>query len=51
VEFAILGPLTVVDDGRDLTPGRAKQLVLLAALLLQPNEVVASDRLVEALWT
>jgi DNA-binding SARP family transcriptional activator len=50
VEFSILGPLKVLDGGRDLTPGRAKQRALLAMLLLHRNQVVASDRLVEALW-
>jgi DNA-binding SARP family transcriptional activator len=50
VEFSILGPLKVHDGGRDLTPGRAKQRALLATLLLHRNEVVGSDRLVEALW-
>jgi DNA-binding SARP family transcriptional activator len=50
VEFSILGPLKVVDGDRELTPGRAKQRALLAMLLLHRNEVVASDRLVGALW-
>jgi len=50
VEFSILGPLRVLDGGRDLTPGRAKQRALLAMLLLHRNQVVGSDRLVEALW-
>jgi DNA-binding SARP family transcriptional activator len=50
VEFSILGPLKVLDGGRDLTPGRAKQRALLSTLLLHRNEVVGSDQLVEALW-
>jgi DNA-binding SARP family transcriptional activator len=50
VEFSILGPLKVFDGGRDLTPGRAKQRALLAMLLLHRNQVVGSDRLVQALW-
>jgi DNA-binding SARP family transcriptional activator len=50
VEFSILGPLRVLDGGRDLTPGRAKQRALLSTLLLHRNEVVGSDQLVEALW-
>ena len=50
MEFSILGPLRVLDGGRDLTPGRAKQRALLAMLLLHRNQVVGSDRLVEALW-
>jgi DNA-binding SARP family transcriptional activator/tetratricopeptide (TPR) repeat protein len=50
VEIRILGPLQVVDDGRDVTPARPKQRALLALLLLRANEVVANDDLVEALW-
>jgi DNA-binding SARP family transcriptional activator/class 3 adenylate cyclase len=50
MEFGILGPLQVVDDDRDLTPGRAKQRALLAILLLHSNDVVGSDQLVEGLW-
>jgi len=50
VEFGILGPLEVVQDGRQLTPVRPKQRVVLALLLLRRNEVVATDELVDALW-
>jgi DNA-binding SARP family transcriptional activator len=50
MEFRILGPLQVLDEGLELTPRRAKQRVLLAALLLHPNEPLASDTLIEALW-
>jgi DNA-binding SARP family transcriptional activator len=50
MEFRILGPLEVVDDGRDVTPARPKQRALLALLLLHVNEVVASEDLVDALW-
>src|SRR5438132_1643080 len=50
MEFGLLGPLAVSRDGRDLLPTRAKQRALLAMLLLDANDVVSSDRLVEALW-
>src|SRR5919204_1923600 len=50
MEFRILGPLEVLDEGRDVTPGRAKQRALLAALVLHANEPVASDLLVGGLW-
>jgi DNA-binding SARP family transcriptional activator len=50
VEFRILGPLEVVENDRTLELGGQKQRTLLAALLLEPNHVVSSDRLVEALW-
>jgi predicted ATPase/DNA-binding SARP family transcriptional activator len=50
VEIRVLGPLEVVDGGRDLTPARPKQRALLALLLLRANEVVSTDELIEALW-
>ena len=50
MEFRILGPLEVFDDGRPLDVGAAKQRALLAVLLLNANRVVSSDRLIEALW-
>jgi YVTN family beta-propeller protein len=50
VEFRILGPLEVVHDG-DVVPLRRPRLrALLAMLLLHANEVVSSDRLIDALW-
>src|SRR5512133_2465814 len=50
MEFRILGPLEVVSDGRALDLTAAKQRALLAALLLDPNNVVSTDRLIDALW-
>ena len=50
MEFRILGPLEVIEDGRELDLGGQKQRALLAVLLLHANEVVSSDRLIEALW-
>jgi DNA-binding SARP family transcriptional activator len=50
VEFRILGPLEVWDDGRQLPLGGVRQRALLAVLLLHANEVVAGDRLIEELW-
>src|SRR5712671_4153697 len=50
MDFSILGPLEVHEKGRSLPCKSAKQRLLLAALLLRPNEVVSSDRLIEALW-
>jgi DNA-binding SARP family transcriptional activator/tetratricopeptide (TPR) repeat protein len=50
MEFRILGPLEVLDDGRVLELGGQKQRALLAVLLLHANEVVSSDRLIEAVW-
>jgi DNA-binding SARP family transcriptional activator len=50
VEFRILGPLEVLEDGRQLDLGGAKQRALLAMLLLHANEVLSQDRLIEAVW-
>ena len=50
VEFRILGSLEITDGDRSVALRRAKPRALLAFLLLQPNQVVAADRLIEALW-
>ena len=50
MDFRILGPLEVAENGRMLEIGRGKQRALLGVLLLRPNEVVAQDRLVDDLW-
>ena len=50
MEFRILGPLEVQRDGRPLALGGGKQRTLLAALLLEANRVVSSDRLIDLLW-
>jgi DNA-binding SARP family transcriptional activator len=50
MEFRILGPLEVLSDRHAVDLGGAKQRALLAALLLDANNVVSRDRLVGALW-
>ena len=50
MEFRILGPLQVLDEGRELPLGGAKQRALLALLLLDPNRVVSRERLIDELW-
>jgi DNA-binding SARP family transcriptional activator len=50
LEFHILGPLEVVDGEEVLHLGGQKQRALLALLLLDPNRVVSTDRIVDALW-
>jgi DNA-binding SARP family transcriptional activator len=50
VEFAILGPLEIRDEGRVLSLGGTRQRALLALLLLNANQVVSSDRLIDELW-
>jgi DNA-binding SARP family transcriptional activator len=50
VDFRILGPLEVLDNGEALDLGGPKQRALLACLLVHANEVVSTDRLIDALW-
>jgi class 3 adenylate cyclase len=50
MEFRILGPLEVFEDGRALDLGGAKQRAALAVLALNANQVVSRDRLIEAIW-
>ncbi len=50
LDFRILGPLEVVDDGVELELGAQKHRTLLAVLLVHANEVVSTDQLIEALW-
>ncbi len=50
VEYALLGPLAVRKDRRELALGAAKQRAVLALLLLRPNELVSTARLVDQLW-
>jgi len=50
LEFRLLGPLEVVNEGNTLPLGGPRQRALLALLLLRANEVVSRDRLVDGLW-
>src|SRR5262245_50945844 len=50
MEYWLLGPLEVFSNGRALDLGGHKQRALLAVLLLDPNHVVSTDRLIDALW-
>jgi DNA-binding SARP family transcriptional activator len=49
VEFRILGPLEIV-NGPGLPLDAPKLRALLGVLLLHPNEVVSSQRLIDELW-
>ena len=50
MDFRILGPLEVSDNGRELALSGSKQGAVLAILLLHANEVVPRDRLIDELW-
>ncbi|TMM25824.1 MAG: hypothetical protein E6F94_07600 [Actinobacteria bacterium] len=50
MEYRILGPLEVVDEGEPVALGRLKERLVLATLLLHANEFVARERLIDELW-
>ncbi len=50
MEFRILGPLEVEEEGQVLKLGGAKQRALLALLLLHANEAVPRNRLIDEIW-
>ena len=50
VEFRLLGPLQLRENGDTIELGAAKERTLLAVLLLHPNETVSTARLVDELW-
>src|SRR5262245_43623137 len=50
MEFGVLGPLAVWQDGRELPLGAPQQRAVLAVLLIHAGEVVPTSRLVDALW-
>ena len=50
MDFRLLGPLEVLDQGRAVALGGSKQRALLAVLLLHANETLTTDRLIDELW-
>jgi DNA-binding SARP family transcriptional activator/ABC-type branched-subunit amino acid transport system substrate-binding protein/streptogramin lyase len=50
MDFRLLGPLEVREGDRVISLGGGKQRALFAALLLHPNEVVSTERLIDELW-
>ena len=50
MEFRILGPLDVLDEGKPIPVIGARQRTLLAILLVNANAVVSTDRLIDELW-
>ena len=50
VFFGLLGPLEVVEDGRNVPLRAPKQRALLALLLLRRGEVVSVESIAEQLW-
>ncbi len=51
MEFRILGPIEVEEDGRQVPLGGEKQRALLALLLLSRGRPVSTDRLIDDVWS
>ncbi len=50
VEFRVLGPIEVVDDGEAIRLGGPRQRAVLAILLLQANRVVPVEQIADGLY-
>ena len=50
MDFRILGPLEVLDEGRAVVLGGGEQRALLALLLVHANETLSTERLIDELW-
>jgi pentatricopeptide repeat protein len=50
IEFGLLGPVEILQDGQRKGPTTAQQRCVLAMLLLDLGRVVSTGRLVSALW-
>ncbi|MGA9762179.1 MAG: BTAD domain-containing putative transcriptional regulator [Gaiellaceae bacterium] len=50
IEFRVLGPLEILDEGEPVAIGGRKQRMVLAMLLLEAGRVVSSERLIDAIW-
>src|SRR4051812_33124533 len=50
MDFRILGPLEVLDEGREIPVLGSKQRALLGLLLLHGNETLSTARVIDELW-
>src|SRR5687767_4865511 len=50
LEFRVLGPLEILDNGTPVPLGGRNQRALLTLLLLRANEPISTERLVDQLW-
>ncbi len=50
MEFRILGPLEVIENGNPVALGTLKERLVLGVLLLHANEFVSRERLIDDLW-
>ncbi len=50
MDFRVLGPLEVVDEGRIVPVERRRARAVLAFLLIHANEAVSAERLIDEVW-
>jgi DNA-binding SARP family transcriptional activator/tetratricopeptide (TPR) repeat protein len=50
MDFQLLGPLSVIAEGRELSVGGSRERTVLAVFLLERGRLVSIDRLVDAVW-
>nr|MCU0479362.1 winged helix-turn-helix domain-containing protein [Chloroflexota bacterium] len=50
MEFRVLGPLEVVDDGRQVVVTSPRERALLALLVIHANRTLAWERIADELW-
>ncbi len=50
IDFRVLGPLDVIEDGVSVRLGGPRTRSLLAALLIETDRFVSRDRLIDELW-
>lgn len=50
MEYRILGPFDVLDEGTSVHLGGGRQRAFLALLLINANQVVSTDRIIDQLW-
>jgi DNA-binding SARP family transcriptional activator len=50
MDFRILGRLEVLDSGRHVALGGARQRALLALLVIHANQTLGTERLIDGLW-
>jgi DNA-binding SARP family transcriptional activator len=49
MEFRVLGPIEVIEDGRRLQVASGRQLALLGLLLIHANRPISADRIIDEL--
>lgn len=50
MQFSVLGPLRIENDGAEVAVSAPRQRSLLAFFLVHPNEVLSADRILDQVW-